>query len=170
MRTFKFLLAASCALSPLMAHACWDEAGQRFGVPPALLVAIGRTESSLNPVAVNRSHLAQTHTVDIGLMQVNSDPRTLRRLGVAREELFQPCPNIRAGARILAEKFRRYGPTWEAVGAYNAACVRLSARQCRITRARYAWRVYRQMLAPIPVKPRASRPPSVPPLQLVSLP
>jgi hypothetical protein len=117
----------SALLLPPPAMACWQEAAQRYGVAAELLVAIARVESSLNPRAVNASHATTTGTVDIGLMQINSAhlPQ-LARHGIGEADLFDPCINIH-------------------VGAYNAACIRLSAEDCTRTRSRYAWKVYRQL-------------------------
>jgi soluble lytic murein transglycosylase-like protein len=134
-------IAALCL--PSLANACWEQAAQKHAVSADLLVAVARAESSLNPRAVNRSHIARTNTVDIGMMQINSNEKMLRNLGVTREQLLDPCTNIDAGARILAEKMARHGRTWEAVGAYNASCVTLTPQQCLRVRMRYAWRVYR---------------------------
>ncbi|PHV35867.1 lytic transglycosylase [Janthinobacterium sp. BJB304] len=127
---------------PGSAWACWEQAAVRHHVPAPLLYAIAQAESSLDPNAVNRRHLRQTGTVDIGYMGVNSNPRVLRNLGVTEQELHEPCKNIHAGSRILVEKLQRYGNTWEAIGAYNASCTKLNAAQCQATRTRYAWRVY----------------------------
>lgn len=137
---FPLLLAV-----PGLACACWEQAAARHDVPAALLRAIAQAESGMNPSAVNRGHYHRTRTVDIGYMQVNSDPRMLRNLGVTEKTLFDPCINIDAGARILAEKMARHGRTWEAVGAYNAACVTMTVPQCLRVRMHYAWRVYRAL-------------------------
>jgi len=128
---------------PGLANACWDQAAQKHAVSADLLIAVARAESSLNPQAINRSHVARTNTVDIGIMQINSSREMLRNLGVTPQQLLDPCTNIDAGARILAEKMARYGRTWEAVGAYNASCAALTPQQCLRARMRYAWRVYR---------------------------
>ena len=53
----------------LPAQACWDDAAQRYQVSSALLYAIARTESGLNPQAVGRNGNGSR---DIGLMQINS--------------------------------------------------------------------------------------------------
>jgi len=148
-------LAASLMLWPGCALACWQEAASRQGVPAALLYAIAQAESSLNPVAVNRTHYERTGTVDIGYMGINSDRRVLHRLGVTEQALYEPCTNIQVGSRILAEKIRRYGNTWEAVGAYNASCAKLDAVRCQAARRRYAWRVYRFMAHVRPAAPPA---------------
>jgi soluble lytic murein transglycosylase-like protein len=140
------LLALLCSTLAAPVHACWDEAGRRHGVSPHLLYAIARVESSLQPGAMNRSHLARTGTYDIGLMQINSGHlRTLARHGIAERDLIEPCTNIDVAAWLLADLFARHGVTWEAVGAYNAACAQLRGTQCQAARSRYAWKVYRQL-------------------------
>lgn len=127
-------------------EACWEQAAQRYGVSAQLLYAIARVESGLNPVAINRSHHARTGSYDIGLMQINSSHLpTLARYGIGERDLHEPCTNIHVGAWLLADSFSRHGPTWDAVGAYNAACTRLRGSACQSARATYARRVYRQL-------------------------
>lgn len=110
-------VALVCAAA-LPAHACWDDAAQRYQVSSALLYAIARTESGLNPQAVGRN---RNGSRDIGLMQINSTwlPK-LATHGIHERDLFEPCTNIHVGAWILADNVSRLGYTWEAVGAYNA--------------------------------------------------
>jgi len=116
----------------LPARACWQEAGSRYQIAPVLLYAIARTESALNPAA---SHRNRNGSIDIGLMQINSAwlPE-LARYGISEHDLWQPCTNIHVGAWVLAQKIKKLGMSWDAVGAYNAATP--------YKRTHYAWKVY----------------------------
>lgn len=143
---FVFAVVSVFAASP--SRACWDEAAQRYGVSSQLLYAVAQVESNLNPRAVNLSHRQPTGSYDIGLMQVNSvHLARLARHGITEAQLFDPCTNIHVGAWLLADAFARHGTTWNAVGAYNAACTELRGDRCRDARSRYAWRVYRRLPA-----------------------
>lgn len=117
------------------AQACWDEAATRYGVNPYMLYAIAKTESGLNPAAINRN---KNGSYDLGMMQINSIwfP-TLRRHGIDEQQLLDPCTSIHVGAWILAQNIRRMGNTWEAVGAYNAGKFDL--------RMKYALKVYKNI-------------------------
>ena len=126
--------------------ACWDGAAQRYQINARLLYAIAKCESDMRPGVVNRSHRARTGTYDIGLMQINSS--NLQRLGaygIDEQQLYDACTNIHVGAWILADKIQRHGLSWEAVGAYNAACTELKGKDCSAARSRYAWCVYRNL-------------------------
>ncbi|MCW5632764.1 MAG: lytic transglycosylase domain-containing protein [Rubrivivax sp.] len=126
--------------------ACLDKAAAERGLDARLLRAVARAESNLNPLAVNRSHVQRTGTVDIGLLQINSGwlPR-LGRHGIEERHLYDACTNARVGAWLLADALARHGNTWNAVGSYNAACTELRGSRCTAARQAYAWRVFRRM-------------------------
>lgn len=134
----RFRLTIALALfASVPAYACWDDAAARYQVNSTLLHAIARTESSLNPQAINRN---RNGSRDIGLMQINSSwLPVLADHGIAERDLFDPCTNIHVGAWILAQNFQRLGVDWNAVGAYNARTPAL--------RRAYAWKVYRNLQA-----------------------
>jgi soluble lytic murein transglycosylase-like protein len=132
----RLALAAVALFFSSSASACWDEAAQRYGVNPYLLYAIAKTESNLNPFAINRNN--KDGSYDIGIMQINSRwLPTLRKYGIEEAQLWDACFNIHVGAWVLAENMRRMGNSWEAVGAYNARNAGL--------RIKYARKVYRNI-------------------------
>lgn len=125
---------------------CLDRAAAERGLDARLLRAVARAESDLNPLAVNRTHVERTRTLDIGLLQINSSwLPTLSRYGIQERHLHDACTNARVGAWLLADALARYGNTWNAVGSYNAACTDLRGAKCAAARQAYAWRVFRRM-------------------------
>ncbi|QDQ27575.1 lytic transglycosylase domain-containing protein [Chitinimonas arctica] len=92
----------------------------------ATMQAVIRTESGFNPLAINvngGNRLARQpnspaeaiswaqwliergYSVDVGLMQINS--ANLRRLGLNAADAFEPCNNLKLGAAILTDNYRR---------------------------------------------------------------
>lgn len=125
---------------------CFAEAGQTYGVDPYLLQAIAKVESSWRPDAINTN----SKSTDIGMMQINSSwlrKAPFTTLGYKKEHLYDPCTNVMVGAWVLANNFKSFGYTWEAVGAYNASCTTLKNKECTRARNIYAWKVYKAYLA-----------------------
>jgi soluble lytic murein transglycosylase-like protein len=139
------MLMAAAMFACGSASACWEEAAARYGVNPYMLYAIAKTESNLNPSAINRSN--KNGSYDIGLMQINSRwLPTLRKHGIDEAQLWDACTNIHVGAWVLAENIRRMGNSWEALGAYNARDPEL--------RIKYAHKVYRNIPPQVLSAPR----------------
>lgn len=112
------------------------------GVNARLLWAMAKVESSHSPQAMNRGHLGRTDSYDIGLMQINSRwLPTLAKYGITETNLKHPRTSIEVGAWILRDLFKRHGQSWEAVGAYNAACTQLKGDECRKARDLYIGKV-----------------------------
>lgn len=105
-----FVLAQACAPS----------------VHPDTLAAIIRTESQFHPFAIGingnkplahqpktaqeaatlaKTLMAQGHSIDLGLGQINS--ANLARLGLSVEDAFDPCANLAASSLILVQNYLR---------------------------------------------------------------
>lgn len=131
------------------AHAfCFAQAAQDYGVNEALLRAIAKVESNNQPQARNTN---TDGSVDVGLMQINSRHfATLAQYQITPSALLEPCVNVQVGAWVLAQAIRVHGPTWRAIGAYNAGSS--PGREAR--RKRYVakvWRALQKQALPHPV-------------------
>lgn len=101
-------------------HSCFLRASLAHDVPQSLLLAVASGESNFD--------LTARSPVDaIGLMQIQW-PQTSRHLGVMREaQLYDPCTNVDAGARYIAELRSRYeGDLHRTLAAYNYGPTRIS--------------------------------------------
>ena len=77
-------------------HNCFKESATQHKLDPNLLIAVAIVESSLDPTAISKANA-------LGLMQIKW-PQTAKHLGILnRTLLFDPCTNIEAGAKYLAE-------------------------------------------------------------------
>jgi hypothetical protein len=92
---------------------CFRSAAATHDLPVSLLLAVARGESNFDPDAVSSANAR-------GLMQILW-PGTARHLGfTSLSQLHQPCANVDAGARYLAELLERYqGDMHLALAAYN---------------------------------------------------
>jgi len=115
---FAGVSADAATPGPTPYEGCFERVGAHYGLHPALLKAIARQESSMNPKAVNEN---SNGTSDRGLMQINSGwwP-TLAKAGIEPDDLWDPCVNIAVGGWVLAEAVSRHGMSWRAVGAYHS--------------------------------------------------
>jgi soluble lytic murein transglycosylase-like protein len=88
------------------------QAALTHSLSPALVEAVARVESGLNPRAVSPKGAR-------GLLQLM--PATARRFGVRTDRLFEPEHNLAAGAAYLAWLMERYDDNLDfALAAYNA--------------------------------------------------
>lgn len=99
-------------------------------VAPTTLLAVAQVESGLDPLAIGvngpprsrpraRSRedavrqaedlIAAGRNIDLGLAQINV--RNLARLGLTVADAFDPCRNLQASARVLAEGYQRALPS-----------------------------------------------------------
>jgi Transglycosylase SLT domain len=93
--------------------ACFRKAAKDFNLPLTLLLALARGESDFNPKAKSSQSC-------YGIMQIQW-PGTATDLGFKSiKELYDPCKNIRAGAKYLRKMLDRYkGDIHLALAAYN---------------------------------------------------
>ncbi len=96
---------------------CWDEAAATYGLDPYLLKAIAWKESKGYVGAVGS--LLKDGNRALGLMQINTIHLSrLSKIGVRREDLFDPCVSQKVGAWVLAECMDKYKEVWRSVGCY----------------------------------------------------
>ncbi len=137
MRTASLVSLVILFLSPLTASAfCYEEAGNIYGISPALLEAISWAESGHDNSAINWN---RDGSYDYCHMQVNSG--WYARIG--REKwmsIADPCECTKVAAGILRGCIDKYGYTWQAVGCYNASG--------KGKRVRYAWKIYNALRTP----------------------
>lgn len=109
---------ASSPPAPSEPRCTWMDVATKWNVNPYMLYAIAKTESNLNPKAINRN---TNGSEDVGMMQINSwwYPK-LAKFGIERHHLFDPCVSLDVAGWILSQNMTQHGNTWTAVGAYNA--------------------------------------------------
>ena len=151
-------LSAAALVAPGVARAtCWNAASESYGIPVQVIKAVAKTESGFNAEALN---VNKDGSHDIGVMQINSVwLPTLAKHGIDEEALKDPCTNVKVGAWILANNAKQLGWNWNAIGAYNVGCAKLSAEECDRRRSKYAWKIHAALnqvtdiQSPAPQKP-----------------
>lgn len=113
------VLSSTSSLADIPYYSCFKEAAERQNLPKEAIMAIAKTESSFNPKALNTSNA--NGSIDYGIMQINSSWLPfLRKSGITKEHLMDPCININVGAYIFATNIKDHGWNWKGIGAYNA--------------------------------------------------
>jgi type IV secretion system protein VirB1 len=110
-------------------------------IDPTVIVAIGQHESGLDPLTIHDNTTGQSlhgdgviaaaarliaagHSVDLGLMQINS--HNLALLGLPLRDAFVACKSVEAAARLLA-LFSRYNTGSPTRGVINGYAPRVAA-------------------------------------------
>ena len=123
-------IALSAISLSSMASDCFDMAGRDYRIDPDLLRAISWQESHFIIGAIGRNPVTGYGS---GLMQIDSQHfDELSRYGIKSDHLLtDACLNIYTGAYYLAKAFRKWGVSWDAVGAYNAGFKRTPLQAAR---------------------------------------
>lgn len=141
----KILIIAALLLisTPSWGEDCFDMAGRDYRIDPDLLRAISWQESKWVVSAIGKN---PGTGYGAGLMQIDSQHHSqLSQYGIKPEHLLtDACLNIYTGAYYLALAFKKWGVSWDAVGAYNAG-FRRTDRQAmrRLVYARKIEAIYR---------------------------
>jgi soluble lytic murein transglycosylase-like protein len=135
-KSLAWLAATALIGQAALAQSCWDAVASKYQISRDLLFAIAKQESNFKNHALN---VNKNGSRDVCMMQINSSwfP-TLQKFNISEQSLRQdPCLCLDTGAWILRQNIDRYGLTWQAVGAYNAADP--------AKRSKYAWSIYKHV-------------------------
>lgn len=77
-----------------------------------------RVGSVAEGASIVRRYVMAGYTVDVGLAQINS--ANFRRLGVAVEQAFDPCTNLRLASTVLQEGYGRASRHYNGLDAISA--------------------------------------------------
>lgn len=116
--------AANVAPATMVAIIQVESEGDPFRIGVNAGGALSRQPGNLaDAVATARGLLRKGANFDAGLMQINS--ANFARLGLTPESVFDPCTNLRAGARVLGDNYGRArdaghtNPLQAALSEYN---------------------------------------------------
>ena len=148
----------SVTMSNAQIEDCLLRAAQHHRVNPAVLRAILRVESNLNPRAVGRN---ADGSVDLGIGQINSRHfAMLARHGVRPEHLMDGCVGAYVAAWHLSTLIAAHGNSWKTVARYHSATPSLNQRyQVLLANQLVAAGVIKGARAPVPaLRQAAARP------------
>lgn len=100
-----------------------ESQGNPWAIGVNRAAAVAQPTSQAEAIRVARRLIAQGRNIDMGLAQINS--ANLSWLNLTVEQVFDPCTNLRAGAFILTDNYRRAvsarieRPLHAALSAYN---------------------------------------------------
>jgi soluble lytic murein transglycosylase-like protein len=94
------------------------QAAQTYGVAPQLILAHIRQESNFKPSAVRQE--PAINDASTGLMQILLKTAKALDPQATREKLLDPTYNIMLGTKLIAENYKRFPQTEDAVAAYNS--------------------------------------------------
>jgi type IV secretion system protein VirB1 len=118
-------------------------------VAPTQIAAIAKTESGFQTLAIHdnttgqsyqpsdknsgvtlaQTLLARGHSIDVGMMQINS--ANFGWLDLTLEDAFEPCPSIKAGAAVLTA-ISRYNTGDSRAGIANGYVKRVRTAEAKI--------------------------------------
>jgi len=119
---------------------CFQEAADFHNVNPWVLRAIIWHESRNNPTLILRN---TDGSYDVGYGGINSVHwKELGGFNVEPADLKDGCVNSYVAAWLLARKVKKYGDTWDAIGAYHSETPdKKMAYAGRIRQVLIRWRV-----------------------------
>src|SRR3546814_17948333 len=95
-----------------------------MGVQTCALPICRQPGNAADAIATAKGLMRRGASFDAGLMQINS--ANFARLGLTPETVFDPCTNLRAGAHVLTDNYRRASdagradPLRAALSEYNS--------------------------------------------------
>jgi len=123
MRIKGIFLGMSIWIAAATGTGCLEQAAGKYSLNPFVLHAIVKTESGLNPYALE----IIAPVVDRGINcsfghshdKVIYSCMPVRKLGLQPEFLLDPCYNLYVSAYILNLCWRRFGDSWKTIDCYN---------------------------------------------------
>ena len=166
------MFAPAVAPETLASFAHYESRLEPYAIHDNTTGASLHPESQAQAIALAMSLLTQQHSLDLGIMQVNS--ANLPRVGLTVATAFDPGQSIRAGAVILVEAYqqcRHDGAVAEQAALRCAASVYNTGKEeAGIANGYQArvWRAAAQIVPAIQLAAGADTPPAVAPDDVVA--